>query len=69
MYIHCMQLKFGCLNIQIAISEILNQNSYSSHDLKVSSQVCTLNNILFTDVGRGKWGVVCVCVGGGGVGR
>ena len=61
MYIHCRQLRFGCLNIQIDVwpgFEILNQNSYSSHDLKVSSQVCTVNNTLFTNVGRGKWGVV-----------
>ena len=28
------------------------------HDLKVSSQVCTVNNTLFANVGRGKWGVV-----------
>ena len=59
MYIHCRQLKFGCLNIQIDVwpaFEILNQNSYSSHDLKVSSQVCTVNNTLFTNVGRGSEG-------------
>ena len=66
MYIHCRQLKFGCLNIQIDVwpgFEILNQNSYSSHDLKVSSPVGTVNNTLFTNVGRGKWGVDSVGVG------
>ena len=60
-HVHCRQLRFSCLNIQIDVwpgFEILNQNSYSSHDLKVSSQVCTVYNTLFTNVGRGKWGVV-----------
>ena len=52
MYIHCRQLRFGCLNSQIDVwpgFEILNQNSYSH-------QVCTVNNTLFSNVGRGKWG-------------
>ena len=45
--------------------EIVDQNSYSSHDLKVSSQGCTVNNTLFSNVGRGEWGVVWAWGGDG----
>ena len=54
----------GCLNIQIDVwpgLEILNQNSYSSHDLKVSSQVCTVNNTSLSIMGGGSGGL---CGGG-----
>ena len=70
MYIHCRQLKFGCLNIQIDVwpgFEILNQNSYSSHDLKVSSPVGTVNNTFLPMLGGGSGGLTVWGWGGDGL--